>query len=985
MAKRNSTQAAGSPAEMEKKVDEVTMTNEKAGEAKGEDIPSAKMSQDENETTAPVDGEQATGSNKRKRDFKAERQAKRQKKEESKAPKKAAAVVREAEEAIAREKKLAEKAEAKKVREEATARLREQKKDEKAKKHEENLRQQEEDKQRRVEEKKKAAEAKKRDAEEKRKDRERIQALEKQVRDLKRGHGNGKAKGKGAKKSWDKKAKGPKTSEFFGEGLKAQVIGDGDDEDVEEEVKEEVAEEAKEENKKVKSKRSWKDLKKGNVAPTGLEAKIAAARASVAQAENKLDGDVTMEDAPEVNGEQENETEEETSEPAVGNSDVVSYPSLEHLIEDNAEGVPESTAESDAPAQTEVDEENPEGTSDDKADDEKADSDIPGEDSKEASPAVQEEDKIEDDSSKENATPVADSDMEVDEPKEDGEASASAKKRSRKRVRNNNRLEAEDTPTTPATPASSKIQKIKTPTATPLASKNQNVKTPTKSPAQTKAAVAKKGRPPVKAANKAQTTPKSPKVPGDSKSPKAKRGRVPKARAAEYQEIGKSQPLVEGPESTSGSQLLDISLSHHNCEIDEATVGELGGGTDITTGTNNDNNDDYESITCEPLEHLDHESQSPSETLQSFDDMELPILRKTESLNLNAYESDSSELSDLSITDHPFLESDSSGLDTIEVDVPSLLRSGKKQRPPMHSPYFALPLSTTPSKSSKSIASKGESTIKNSSPKKESPKKRPPGIISCIPFPPLSASHFGLIQEKLAHDPFRLLIAVTFLNRTHGKQAIPVFYSLMDQYPTPQSIVDAPKEDIVSVIRHLGLQNQRAATYQAYAKTFCENPPVKNKRYAVHDYPTKGLGRDVKKSEVLPEESVDPRTGWEIGHMTQGPYAIDSWRIFCRDMLLEKAKGWNGEGSEEEGFQPEWMRVLPEDKELRAFLRWMWLKEGFEWDPMTGEKEVAGREVMRAALEGRIAWDEGGGMRILNREGEGEEMGGESEGNAVMG
>lgn len=47
MAKRNSTQAAGSPAEMEKKVDEVTMTNEKAGEAKGEDIPSTKMSQDE--------------------------------------------------------------------------------------------------------------------------------------------------------------------------------------------------------------------------------------------------------------------------------------------------------------------------------------------------------------------------------------------------------------------------------------------------------------------------------------------------------------------------------------------------------------------------------------------------------------------------------------------------------------------------------------------------------------------------------------------------------------------------------------------------------------------------------------------------------------------------------------------------------------------------------------------------------------------------
>ncbi|TGO15898.1 hypothetical protein BTUL_0034g00200 [Botrytis tulipae] len=953
MAKRKSTQATGSPAATEKKVDDVTMTNENAGEAKGEVSSSAKPSQDENESAAPIDGEQATGSNKRKRDFKAEREAKRQRKEEKKAPKKAAAVVREAEEAIAREKKLAEKAEAKKIREEEVARLREQKKEEKAKKHEENLRQQDENRRKRVEEKKKEAEAKKRDAEEKRKDRERIQALEKQVRDLKRGHGNGNGKGKGAKRSWDKKAKGPKTSEFFGAGLKAQVIGD-DEEEVEEEAKEEI--------KKIKSKRSWKDLKKGNVAPTGLEAKIAAARASVAQAEDALDGDVTMEDAPEVNDEQENEAEERTSEPAVGNSDVVAYPSLDHLIEDNAEDSPESAAESDAPAQTEVDAENPEENSDDKADEEQADEDIPEKDSGETSPSVQ-EDKAEDDSSKENAAPVADSDMEIDEPKEDVEVNASAKKRSRKRVRNNNRLEAEDTPTKPTTPASSKSQKVKTLTATPLSSKSQKVKTPTKSPAQTKATVAKKGRPPVKAANKTQTAPKSPNVPGDSKSPKAKRGRLPKARAA----VLASAPGLDSPARNTRRS----AKANHSHEIDEGTVNELGG-TDINTGTNNDNDDDdvHESITCESPEHFNHKFQTPSKTLQSFNDMELPILRKTESLDLNAYESDSSELSDLSITEHPFLASDSSGFDTIEVDVPSLLRSGKKQRPPMHSPYFALPPSATPSKSRKSIASGGEFTNKNPFPKKESPKKRPPGIISCIPFPPLSAPHFGLIQEKLAHDPFRLLIAVTFLNRTHGKQAIPVFYTLMDQYPTPQSIVDAPKEDIVSVIRHLGLQNQRAATYQAYAKTFCENPPVKNKRYAVHDYPTKGLGRDVKKSEVLPEESVDPRTGWEIGHMTQGPYAVDSWRIFCRDMLLEKAKGWNGEESEEEGFQPEWMRVLPEDKELRAFLRWMWLKEGFEWDPITGEKEVAGREVMRAALEGRIAWDEGGGMRILDRVGE---------------
>ncbi|PQE12668.1 pre-mRNA splicing factor protein [Rutstroemia sp. NJR-2017a BBW] len=313
---------------------------------------------------------------------------------------------------------------------------------------------------------------------------------------------------------------------------------------------------------------------------------------------------------------------------------------------------------------------------------------------------------------------------------------------------------------------------------------------------------------------------------------------------------------------------------------------------------------------------------------------------------------------------NPFLVSDGSTDECIVVDVPRLLRSGTKlKRPPAKSPYFTP--AASPARKLRAKVTESETASADPSPSKKSPSKRPPGTISCIPFPPLSAPHFGLIQEKLAHNPFRLLIAVTFLNRTHGKHAIPVFYDLMEQYPTPESLVDAPKEDIVSVIRHLGLQNQRAATYQAYAKIFIENPPIKGKRYAVHDYPTKGQGRDVKKSEVLPDESSDPRPAWEIGHMTQGPYALDSWRIFCRDILRGKAKGWNGEGSEEEGFQPEWMRVLPEDKELRAFLRWMWLKEGFEWDPFTGEKEVAGEELMRAALEGRIAWDDAGGMRVL--------------------
>jgi hypothetical protein len=244
------------------------------------------------------------------------------------------------------------------------------------------------------------------------------------------------------------------------------------------------------------------------------------------------------------------------------------------------------------------------------------------------------------------------------------------------------------------------------------------------------------------------------------------------------------------------------------------------------------------------------------------------------------------------------------------------------------------------------------------------------GLVSCIPFPPLSSPSFGLLQEKLWNDPFRLLIGVTFLNRTMGKHAIPVFFSLMEKYPTPANILAADKEDIISITRHLGLQVQRAETYKKFARFWIHDLPIKGKRYRVDHYPSQGDGMDIKATEVLSDD--DPRVAWEIGHMTKGRYAIDSWRIFCRDVLRGEADGWNGEGRED-GFQPEWMRVQPRDKELIACLRWMWLKEGFRWDPVTGEREVADRELMEAAIAGRIAWDDFGGMSIHDKE---EERGG---------
>lgn len=257
-------------------------------------------------------------------------------------------------------------------------------------------------------------------------------------------------------------------------------------------------------------------------------------------------------------------------------------------------------------------------------------------------------------------------------------------------------------------------------------------------------------------------------------------------------------------------------------------------------------------------------------------------------------------------------------------------------------------------------------------------KRRPPrGTVSSLPFPRLEEPHFGLIQEELADDPFRLLIAVTFLIRTTGRAAIPVFRALMEKYPTPRDLAAADAADITALIQHLGLGAVRAATIQRYAHIWLDDPPRNGVMYAVKNYCCAAAERNA--SRIGGEDGEGIRDGdsgtttttmtsssaWEIGHMTQGPYALDSWRIFCRDVLRGVAADWKGGGREGE-FQPEWMRVLPRDKELRACLRWMWMREGWLWDPVTGEKAVLPEDLRRAVQAGRVGYDDMGDLRILD-------------------
>jgi methyl-CpG-binding domain protein 4 len=237
------------------------------------------------------------------------------------------------------------------------------------------------------------------------------------------------------------------------------------------------------------------------------------------------------------------------------------------------------------------------------------------------------------------------------------------------------------------------------------------------------------------------------------------------------------------------------------------------------------------------------------------------------------------------------------------------------------------------------------------------PHKARSHFLSTLPFPPISRESFGLMQERLANRPFELLLATIFLNKTPGERAMPVCYKLLAQYPTPATLAVAKVEDITEIIRHLGFQNQRARKIVGLAKGWVECEPFRGVRYRKVDYPMKGDGKDIKDGE--PVDDRDSRTAWEISHLPGlGPYSHDSWRMFCRDKLRGLASSWNGEGAIESSFEPEWKRVLPKDKELRAWMTWMWMKEGWVWNCETGKRLKADEELMELARGGGVVVEE---------------------------
>lgn len=283
---------------------------------------------------------------------------------------------------------------------------------------------------------------------------------------------------------------------------------------------------------------------------------------------------------------------------------------------------------------------------------------------------------------------------------------------------------------------------------------------------------------------------------------------------------------------------------------------------------------------------------------------------------------------------------------------------------PETSPYFEFRATTspprTPIKKTSSLQLEATKPLRPKLPK-VSPyfPKSTADPESCLPFPPIDTPSFGLVQEQLAHEPYKLLIATIFLNRTRGGVALPVLFKVFERYPTIDAMANADQGELVDMIHCLGFQNQRANKCITLAQTWQTATPSKNKRYRKLHYPRKLDGRDIPRDECVDDE--DHRSGWEVAHLPGvGAYSLDSWRIFCRDELRGAAMDWKGTGATNPAFVPEWKSVLPMDKELRAYLTWMWLKEGWIWDYRTGDLKPATEKTLRAARTGGVAHETDG-------------------------
>ena len=129
-------------------------------------------------------------------------------------------------------------------------------------------------------------------------------------------------------------------------------------------------------------------------------------------------------------------------------------------------------------------------------------------------------------------------------------------------------------------------------------------------------------------------------------------------------------------------------------------------------------------------------------------------------------------------------------------------------------------------------------------------------------------SPYGLLQEEINYDPWKIFVCCIFCNLTKRVSAEPYFRQVLNLWPQPANLACASEPEVAAVIQPLGLSKRRAKALIRMSK----------------DYLSK-------------EWQDDPTKLYGIGK-----YGSDAYKIFCT---------------------PEWKEVEPKDGALVNYHNWL--------------------------------------------------------------
>ena len=73
-------------------------------------------------------------------------------------------------------------------------------------------------------------------------------------------------------------------------------------------------------------------------------------------------------------------------------------------------------------------------------------------------------------------------------------------------------------------------------------------------------------------------------------------------------------------------------------------------------------------------------------------------------------------------------------------------------------------------------------------------------------------SPYGLLQEQLEKDPWKIFVCCIFCNLTKRVKAEPFFWEVLKRWPTPEDLAAADTKELENLIQPLGLSRRRAKT-----------------------------------------------------------------------------------------------------------------------------------------------------------------------------